>query len=246
MSVGDVTIRSNVKRDVVIMEGQTTNTGAPSAATDGVECYQARKNILTSVDEGVFTFMPASKSRLFISGTAYGKAELDLDTVGDIDTVIRMKTNGTVFPTIQFVADGSGVGTLDESDPEAVVFHFESGVTTVGNFETAVAAGDVFEVSAAGTGAQILATPNDVFGPTALALAVAVAGTFTLWGYLESADAWAVVSTAPGALSETSPNKIGYTVVYDCLSHFDRLFLQLASVADGSFDAYLISASESF
>lgn len=87
------------------------------------------------------------------------KASLDLDPLTpNVDTEIRARAGGTGGNNISIalVADGAGVGSLTASG-NALTFHFQSGVTTVANFETAVAASDLIEIKAAGTGANVFA-----------------------------------------------------------------------------------------
>jgi len=93
-------------------------------------------------------------------------ATLDLGTVTtNVDTVIAAAEAGADgnSTTIAFVADGTGAGTLDESAFPDIVFHFENGVTTVANFETAVGASTNLVVDTAGTGGNLLATGDDEF-----------------------------------------------------------------------------------
>ncbi len=74
-------------------------------------------------------------------------------------------------------------------------------------------------------------------------------GTFTLWGYLESAAAWFRVPVNGGsALAETGTDVIGYTEVFEQLSCFDRVAISLASIGGtgASFDAWLTTCQESF
>ena len=74
-------------------------------------------------------------------------------------------------------------------------------------------------------------------------------GTFTLWGYLESASAWFQVKVNGGsALAETGTDTIGYSEVFDLLSAFDRVYLQIASIGGtgASFDAWLVTCQEAF
>ncbi len=100
------------------------------------------------------------------------KAELDLASVTvNADTVVEEAAAGVAgnSTTLAFVADGTGAGTLDESAYPAIVFHFESGVTTVTNLETAIAASTHLDVKAAGTGANVLVVADDDFAATALA-----------------------------------------------------------------------------
>ena len=96
------------------------------------------------------------------------RASLDLAPLtSNCETVVRVKSvgpSGNSF-TLAFVADGSGAGTLTESG-DALTFHYETAVTTVANFETAVAGSTLIEVlTSDGTGT--LSAPGDTFSATA-------------------------------------------------------------------------------
>ena len=97
-------------------------------------------------------------------------ATLDLAPLtANVKTVLRSKAPGTPGNsiTLQFVADGTGVGTLSEGAYPAIVFHYQGGVTTVANFESAVTASANLEIIAV-DGIVTLTSPGDTFGPTAL------------------------------------------------------------------------------
>jgi hypothetical protein len=103
------------------------------------------------------------------------KASLDLaGETTNVTTVVEAQVAGTTGNsiTLEFVADGIGVGNLDESGYPAIVFHFEDAVTTVTNFEDAITASTYLAVKAAGVGANTFADPGDVMGATNLAGAV--------------------------------------------------------------------------
>ncbi len=116
------------------------------------------------------------------------KASLDLSTkTTNVDTVIAAQVAGTAGNafTIAFVADGSGTGTLTLSG-SAYTFHFDPlGTTTVADFEALITASANLEVQTAGTGANLITTPADVFGATHLAGgAAAVPGNFLAGLYI--------------------------------------------------------------
>jgi hypothetical protein len=74
-------------------------------------------------------------------------------------------------------------------------------------------------------------------------------GTFTLWGYLTASGQWYPVAVNDGAaLAETANDAIRFTERFPDLGHYDRLFLQLASVGgtDTAFEAWLVTGSEAF
>ena len=83
------------------------------------------------------------------------------------ETVVRAKSVGPGGNsiTLAFVADGTGAGSLTEAG-DVLTFHYQSGVTTVANFETAVAGSTVIEVLISdGTGT--LTAPGDTFSAAA-------------------------------------------------------------------------------
>lgn len=99
------------------------------------------------------------------------KASLDMSTLGGVvDTVIQARVPGAGGNSISIstVANGTGAGTLTQNGNQ-LTFHFEDGVTTIANFETAVAASYLVEVASAGTGAVTFADPDDVYVETHLA-----------------------------------------------------------------------------
>jgi hypothetical protein len=100
-------------------------------------------------------------------------ASLDLSTkTTHCDTVIYDKTATGALgnqTTIQFVNDGAGAGTLDESAYPKILFHYASATTTNKNFEDAVVASTHLAIKAYGTPTNVLANPADTFAATNLA-----------------------------------------------------------------------------
>jgi hypothetical protein len=94
-------------------------------------------------------------------GLGYGiAATLDLDAVhSEVDTVLRASVVGTDGHaiTLAFAPTGSGAGTLSNVG-NAWTFEYEDSVTTVADFEAAVAASDneAFHVLIDGTGATVI------------------------------------------------------------------------------------------
>lgn len=111
-------------------------------------------------------------------------ATLDLATkTTHCDTVIEDAAAGVGgnSTTIAFVpGDTLNQGHLDESSYPTCVFHYKTGVTTVTNFETAIAGSVHLAVLTPGTGANILADPADTFTATNLAGGTSTEGAFTL------------------------------------------------------------------
>lgn len=78
-------------------------------------------------------------------GKGFGSLpQLDLAPLtANVETVVRHRDSR--IPTLAFVADGAGAGSLTNSG-DAWTFHFQSGVTTVAQFETAINASSALVV----------------------------------------------------------------------------------------------------
>lgn len=101
-------------------------------------------------------------------------AELDLGTLGDndLDTIVEAAAAGFDgnLITVACVGDSeTDAGVTVEEDGNAVTIHYESGVSTVGDVETAIAASTLLAVKTSGTTATVLTAPADNFAATALA-----------------------------------------------------------------------------
>lgn len=93
------------------------------------------------------------------------QASLDLAPLTAVcETVIQARAGGRGGNdfTLALVADGTGAGTLTRNG-NAYTFHFQTGVTTVANFETAINADDQIVVKTTDAGGGTLTTPGDVF-----------------------------------------------------------------------------------
>lgn len=105
---------------------------------------------------------------------AEATAELDLggEGSGALDTIVEAAAPGAEGNTItiELVGDSAGAGgvTIDEVG-DAVTIHFEDGVSTVGDVETAIGTATLIAVKTAGTGATILAAATDELPATPLA-----------------------------------------------------------------------------
>lgn len=96
------------------------------------------------------------------------KASLDLNPLTtNCETVVEAVARGAVGNTysLQFVADGLGVGSLTVGDSFDFVFHYQSGVTTVANFQAAVAANAYIAVKTSDASGTLTA-PGDTFPKT--------------------------------------------------------------------------------
>lgn len=102
------------------------------------------------------------------------KASLDLGTVGSfaLDTVVRARQPGRDgnLQSVVVTGDSAPAAGVTITDADGVTtIHYESGVSTVGNVETALAGADLIETQTAGTGATVLTSPADDITATALA-----------------------------------------------------------------------------
>lgn len=107
----------------------------------------------------------------FDGGTGLGFAslpELDLAPLTtNVETIVRYR-DSVSEATLALVADGTGTGSLTNVS-DAWTFHFQSGVTTVANFETAIGASTHLVVrSSDGVGTM---AAGDVLAATALVAA---------------------------------------------------------------------------
>lgn len=101
------------------------------------------------------------------------KAELDLDTPSAaLDTIVEASTAGAAGNSITVAAVGDSApagGVTIQEVGNAVTIHFEDGVSTVANVETAITASStLIDVKTPGTGATVL-TSADNFTATNLA-----------------------------------------------------------------------------
>ena len=143
-------------------------TGVP--VVDDVYLYDGDRVLLTAQASGI-------ENGIWVAHGVH--ASKDLATVStNIDTVIEARLGGTGGNTLKIatVADGTGVGNMTYAGayPNTVfTFHYETTVTTVANFESALAAIPVADRhiirKTAGTGTNALVSPADTFASTFLA-----------------------------------------------------------------------------
>lgn len=127
--------------------------------------------------------IPANSSR---NNTNTGAALLNLGSVSvNIDTVIRATSGGTGGNAITIASVGDSLDGLTLAvSGNAITIHFEDGVSTVADFEAAVAAlttstaTGLIAVDAAGSSGNVLSAPGDEFAATHLA--GGAAGAFNL------------------------------------------------------------------
>lgn len=114
----------------------------------------------------------------YAGNTADTAAELDLGglAAGDLDTIVEATTAGLAGNSITVQATGDSApagGVSIVVAGTAVHIHYESGVSTVGDVESAITAlaggDDIIGVGTGGTGATVLTAPADDFAATALA-----------------------------------------------------------------------------
>lgn len=105
-------------------------------------------------------------------------AYLDLSTkTVRVDTIVEDKFASLDYTgtnpwgnatTLQFIADGAGVGSLDESAYPVIKFHYSSGVTKVGDFEDAVVASTKLRIKQYGKWTNLITAAGDTFAATNL------------------------------------------------------------------------------
>lgn len=130
MAVGDVTGRSNVKRAVVLMEAQTTNTGAPSdtaeaSETEGVPAFGDRTaDIWADTDRGAFYLGEAPEISTLIITTSAGSGTMAGTFTlwcyyAPLDVWVPKEVNGgdalaeTDTDKIRYSEDFTGLGAYD-------------------------------------------------------------------------------------------------------------------------------------
>lgn len=119
----------------------------------------------TEADVDTFTLDTLLASQAFPTDEASDLLDLD-PLCANLDTVVVSTISGpSSGRTIQLVADGSGAGSL--TDGLAAVFHFQSGVTTVANFDDAMSISAYIIPEIPGTGSNVLSA-GDVLAATAL------------------------------------------------------------------------------
>lgn len=123
------------------------------------------------------------------SGTAGVRAFLDLGAhTTDVNTVVEAQAFGAAGNsiTIALTPDGSvgAAGQLVESGYPNIVFKYKTGVTTVAQFEAAIASSLYLMVKTAGTPAHVLTDPGDTLAATNLA--GGVDGATAAWSLIAS------------------------------------------------------------
>ena len=139
-------------------------TGLP--LVDGVYLYDGDRVLLTAQANGV-------ENGIWVAHGVH--AFKDLATVStNVNTVVEALLGGTGGNaiTIATVNDGAGAGNFTRVG-NAFTFHYATGVTTVANFEAAIAAlagaDKLIDVKTPGTGANVFTSPADTFAATNLA-----------------------------------------------------------------------------
>lgn len=134
------------------------------------------------------------------------RSSLDLGTkTTHCTTVVEAVAVGDqTAVTLAFVADGVGQGTLNESAYPAIVFHYQTTVTTNANFEAKVAAGTRLRVKTpAGAPATALVAVVDAFAAANLVGGIDNALHLTAHGHLTGDGPFreAAATTLPAGLS---------------------------------------------
>lgn len=173
-------------------------------------------------------------------------ASLDLSAYGDgsLNTVVESYLSGDYGNTlaISLVPDGSGVGHIERNGSQ-IIFHFETGVTKVQDFEHSISSAVGFfplKIKVSGTLQQALTTP---FGPVNLQ---GGSGPTTQHGIIHSTPGipipvkFKVAPTSPGGDVYLSDNPGLATQEYPTVGRVFRLGLLLEDTpdADGNYLVY--------
>jgi hypothetical protein len=255
-AIGDV-YSTNCKKAVCLLAPSLVgNQAAPTLATDGVPTYPTM-SFNASDDGHGFTGRDPRESTLLIYGDLRAQLAIDGPASATWNTIVRAVPRTEVLGeavTLTATADGTGTGSFTVVGT-AVTFHYETAVTTVADFEAALAADEdvaaLLTLDTAGTTqAYALLVGDDDFAATPLVYTTAaLVGTFTLWGYLEASGLWYEVAVnggtavTPVATAETATDIITFRERVLNLGHFDRVALQLASASGSgtSFEAWLVT-----
>lgn len=178
------------------------------------------------------------------------RAELDIDPIGttDLDTVVEASaaypgTEGNGI-TVQAIGDSVAGVTIDEDvGAMSVVIHYQSGVSTVAQVETALATSVLLDVKTPGTAATVLTAPGDNVAPTALAGGANDATTMDafLWGRDVATKRWGRVDDAYGNVvngeifTDMGPGR--RHIFSRDVGNFDRLYVSRDGSGGDSCDA---------
>lgn len=139
------------------------------------------------------------------------RALLDLETPGtNIDTVIEAIEPGTGGNSITITfadGDSNDEGTWDESGYPDLVFTFKTTVTTVADFEAAIADSEYIQVKVTGTAMNALVTTDDEFSEESLAggcEAPPELDGVDVWIIKDDADEFLFASSLENALNEVA------------------------------------------
>ncbi len=207
-----------------------------------------------------FTNRDARESTLLIHGRLMAQLAIDGPGSATWNTIVRSTPLGETLGeavTLAATADGTGAGSFTVVGT-AIEFHYESGVTLVSDFEAAllsdatVAALLILD-TAGTTQAYALLVAADDFAATPMVYttATALAGTFTLWGYLAASTRWYEIpvnggtAITPTATAETQTDIITLRERFTNLGHFDRIALSVTTItgSGASFEAWLVTGS---
>lgn len=265
MALGTVTSANN-KKAVCLLPASTVgnvaapsgtpSAGAPASVTNGVPMYPLTSFDATDTGHCLVN-RDARESTLMVSGHQRAVLAIDGPASATWNTIVQAVPVGEALGeavTLAATADGEGTGSFTVVGT-AVEFHYETGVTTVADFEAELAAdatvAALLELNTAGTTqGYLLLVGDDDFAATPLVYTTgALAATLTLWGYLAASQRWYEIPTnggtpiTPVALAETGTDLITLVERFYNLGHFDRIGLQVAGVAGtgASFEAWLVT-----
>lgn len=150
----------------------TLNTSSAKRST----VTNSSQRLTGLVPDGRYELAVTTATYVAQSDPAYDEtyAELDCGDLadGDLDTVIRAADRGAAGNdlTVQLIGDGALASNVVINEAtDNIVIHYESGVSTVADVETAIGLSTKLAVKTTGTGATVLTAPADNFAATALA-----------------------------------------------------------------------------
>jgi hypothetical protein len=153
----------NLLKAIIELRGikQVIVTGAAAATNIAVSGIRTTDVIVGAVNLTDLTNIVVTAAKALWTGAGDYNAVLEIKTVGK-------HGNDWAFALVGDSAEAGGVTVNVDVSAKRIVAHYESGVSTVTNVNSAITAlagiYDVVDVKTAGTGATILTTPGDDTG----------------------------------------------------------------------------------
>jgi hypothetical protein len=134
------------------------------------------------------------------------RASLDLATkTTHVDTLVKarylgVEGNGVKIAFVGDSAAGEGLTIDDDLSTETATIHFETGISTVADLETALGGSALVMLKTAGTPGNVLVSPADAFTAAALIGGVDAATTTDIfvWGRESTSKRWGLHNDSYG------------------------------------------------